>query len=551
MIRKIPEAKMLRGFGLHLEHGLDFLAVNPQEEKGRCRSTGCFRNNKSKPDIVHLTGQAQQVSHRQQYQHLTAQRCNGRVHTVTQCLKTGADRNADGGNREAPADNPQGRAANVQEFRAGIENHQQRFREKLEHRQPQNHQCQTADAGEFQCPQNPLRLSCAVVVGNDGNGRVVDTEQRHKEEALQLEVDAEHTGCRLRKALQNLVHAKIHHRANAVHHHRGNAHCQDAAHRLLVQLGIAQVELYLRIILEVKENSHSSMKVEVWNQKDITANNLNLLNAVGKSSSHEPHFIHIKYIGAPESTKNIALVGKGITFDSGGSSLKPAASMTTMKTDMSGAALMFSLTTLAAELNLKININTYIPLAENIIGREALVPGDVITSASGKTVEILNTDAEGRLILADALYMATKTDPEIIIDAATLTGACTVALGPFCAGLFSNRKFLSKQITDISWESAEDVWELPLFDGYEQGINSTVADIQNMSTFGREGGAIHAALFLKQFVDNYPWIHLDIAGPAYLEKNHPIFGKEATGFGLRLLYQFIETHYLEADNAGY
>ena len=168
-----------------------------------------------------------------------------------------------------------------------------------------------------------------------------------------------------------------------------------------------------------------------------------------------------------------------------------------------------------------------------------------------KTAEILNTDAEGRLILADALYMATKTDPEIIIDAATLTGACTVALGPFCAGLFSNRKFLSKQITDISWEVAEDVWELPIFDGYEQGINSTVADIQNMSTFGREGGAIHAAIFLKQFVDNYPWIHLDIAGPAFLKKNHPIFGKEATGFGLRLLYQFIETHYLEADNAGY
>ncbi len=301
----------------------------------------------------------------------------------------------------------------------------------------------------------------------------------------------------------------------------------------------------------VKSNSHNSMKVTIWDEKVITTNNLNLLNAVGRSSSNMPLFIHIKYKGAPETNKNIALVGKGITFDSGGSSLKPAASMTTMKTDMSGAALMFTLTKLIAELELKINVNTYIPLAENIIGRDALVPGDVITSASGKTVEILNTDAEGRLILADALYMATKTDPEIIIDAATLTGACIVALGSFCAGLFSNRKFLSKQISDISWEMAEDVWELPLFDGYEQGINSTVADIQNMSTFGREGGALHAALFLKQFVDNYPWIHLDIAGPAYLEKAHPIFGKEATGFGLRLLFQFLKTHYLEADNGRY
>lgn len=301
----------------------------------------------------------------------------------------------------------------------------------------------------------------------------------------------------------------------------------------------------------VKSNSHSAMNISIWDENDIKANNLNLLYAVGRGSSNMPRFIHIQYNGAPETSKNIALVGKGITFDSGGSSLKPAASMTTMKTDMSGAALMFAVTKLIAELELKININTYIPLAENIIGRNALVPGDVITSASGKTVEILNTDAEGRLILADALYMAAKTDPEIIIDAATLTGACIVALGPFCAGLFSNRKFLSKQVSDISWEVAEDVWELPLFDGYEQGINSTVADIQNMSTFGREGGALHAALFLKQFVDNYPWIHLDIAGPAYLEKSHPIFGKEATGFGLRLLFQFLKIHYLEDDNGRY
>lgn len=301
----------------------------------------------------------------------------------------------------------------------------------------------------------------------------------------------------------------------------------------------------------VKANCHNTMKTTVWDEKEIKANNLNLLYAVGRSSSNMPRFIHIQYMGAPESSKNIALVGKGITFDSGGSSLKPASSMTTMKTDMSGAALMFTLTKLIAELELKINVNTYIPLAENIIGKDALVPGDVITSASSKTVEILNTDAEGRLILADALYTATKTDPEIIIDAATLTGACIVALGPFCAGLFSNRKFLSKQISDISWEVAEDVWELPIFDGYEQGINSTVADMQNMSSFGREGGAIHAAIFLKQFVDNYPWIHLDIAGPAYLEKAHPIFGKEATGFGLRLLFQFIQTHYVEADNGRY
>lgn len=293
----------------------------------------------------------------------------------------------------------------------------------------------------------------------------------------------------------------------------------------------------------IKDKSLKNMTVEIFDEEQIKANNLNLVEAVGRGSSNPSRFVHIKYNGNPNSDQNIALVGKGVTFDSGGSSLKPAEYMMTMKTDMSGAALMFTVTRLIALMELPVNINTYIPLVENIIGGNALRPGDVIKSASGKTVEIMNTDAEGRLILADALYTATKTDPEIIIDAATLTGACVVALGPYCAGLFSNRKFLSKQLSDISWETSEDIWELPLYGDYEKGIDSYVADIQNMSSFGREGGSIHAALFLKQFVDNYPWVHLDIAGPAYMEKNHPIFGKEASGFGLRLLYNFIKNNY--------
>lgn len=298
----------------------------------------------------------------------------------------------------------------------------------------------------------------------------------------------------------------------------------------------------------VKNNIADNVECIIWDEKEILNNNMNLLYNVGKGSVNKPYFIQLKYKGNPESDKNIALVGKGITFDSGGYSLKPASSMAHMKDDMAGAALMFTLTKLISELNLKININTYIPLAENLIGANSVLVGDVITSASSKTVEILNTDAEGRLILADALYFATKTDPEIIIDAATLTGACVVALGPYCAGVFSNRKFLSKQISDVSYEVSEDVWELPLYADYEQGIISSVADIANMSSFTREGGAIHAALFLKQFIDNYPWIHIDMAGPAYLEKSHPVFGKEATGFGLRLLYNFLLTHYSEGEN---
>ena len=301
----------------------------------------------------------------------------------------------------------------------------------------------------------------------------------------------------------------------------------------------------------VKNNLPENIDLTIWDEKEILNNNMNLLHAVGKGSVNKPYFLKLTYNGNKESSNNIALIGKGITFDSGGYSLKPAASMAHMKDDMAGAALMYALTKLIAELNLKINIHTYIPLAENLIGSNSLFVGDVITSASSKTVEILNTDAEGRLIMADALYLATKTDPEIIIDAATLTGACVVALGPYCAGIFSNRKFLSKQISDISYEVAEDVWELPLYADYEQGITSTVADFTNMSTFAREGGAIHAALFLKQFIDNYPWLHIDMAGPAYMEKNHPIFGKEATGFGLRLLFHFLNTHYTEGVNERY
>jgi leucyl aminopeptidase len=215
-----------------------------------------------------------------------------------------------------------------------------------------------------------------------------------------------------------------------------------------------------------------------------------------------------------------------------------------MKDDMSGAATVFAIINLAAAQNLPININAYIPIVENIIGGRATRPGDVVKSLSGKTVEILNTDAEGRLILADALYMATKTDPEIIIDIATLTGACLIALGDHCAGLFSNRKFLSKNISEASAEVGEDLWELPLYENYAKRLKSQIADIQNMGTSGRNGGTILAALFLKEFVDNYPWVHLDVAGTAFVEEKHPVFGSQATGFGVRLIYQFIKKNYV-------
>ncbi|MDR2868894.1 MAG: leucyl aminopeptidase [Deferribacteraceae bacterium] len=293
----------------------------------------------------------------------------------------------------------------------------------------------------------------------------------------------------------------------------------------------------------VAANCDPKLKVTIWNEEDINKEGLLLVAAVGNGSHNRPRFIKLSYIGEPKEPKNVAIVGKGVTFDSGGSNLKPSASMDTMKADMSGAAAAYAIMNLAAARELPINIHAYIPLVENIIGGNAMRPGDIIKSYSGKTVEVLNTDAEGRLILADALYMATKTSPEIIIDIATLTGAAIIALGDDCAAFFSNRKFLSKQLADISAKVGEAVWELPLFEAYADKIKSKNADLQNRSTLGRSGGTISAALFLREFVENYPWIHLDIAGPAYLERKHPVFGSNATGFGIRLLYQFIKTHY--------
>ncbi|MDR0453896.1 MAG: leucyl aminopeptidase [Deferribacteraceae bacterium] len=293
-----------------------------------------------------------------------------------------------------------------------------------------------------------------------------------------------------------------------------------------------------------EEHTLPNIKKDIWDEKEIAANGLNLVKSVGQGSANPPRFIHLYYEGFPGKTKNIALVGKGVTFDSGGTNLKPTESLEKMKSDMGGAAAVYAVINLAALQSLPVNIHAYIPLVENIIGSNALRPGDIIKSFSGKSVEIMNTDAEGRLILADAISLATKTDPEIIIDIATLTGACVIALGEFCAGLFSNRKFLSKYISDAAYKVGEDVWELPLYEGYSEKLKSKNADIRNIASGPKYGGSIIAALFLKEFVENYPWIHLDIAGTAFIESKHPVFGAQATGFGVRLIYQFIKTHYL-------
>ena len=291
------------------------------------------------------------------------------------------------------------------------------------------------------------------------------------------------------------------------------------------------------------ELADDKLKVSVIDDIEVLKAEYPLVYAVGKGSTNLPRFLKLEYNGAPATEQHVALVGKGVTFDSGGSNLKPTGSIEDMKTDMSGGATVLAVTKLAADTNMPVNIKTYIPLVENIIGTCAYKPGDILTSKMGKTIEVLNTDAEGRLILADALYEATKTDPEVIIDVATLTGACIVALGSHCAGLFSNRKFLAKNISDVSGELGEDIWELPLLEAYEGRIKSDIADLRNIAKQKGEAGSTIAGLFLQEFVDNWPWIHLDIAGPAYLSEPHPVFGNHATGFGVRLISEFLKTNY--------
>lgn len=273
---------------------------------------------------------------------------------------------------------------------------------------------------------------------------------------------------------------------------------------------------------------------------DLKKEGLNLIYTVGAGSKNKPALLKIYYKGDPESDKHIAIVGKGVTFDSGGTNLKPTGHIETMKTDMSGAATALGIAKLLNELNKKINVYFYIPLVENIIGYSAYKPGDIIRSKSGKTVEILNTDAEGRLILADSLYIAVEEKADKIIDLATLTGACIVALGSYCAAFFANNDELAIRIKESSENTGEDIWMLPLYKDYKKRLKSKLADLQNISSQKGEAGTIIGALFLNEFVDNTPWIHLDIAGTAYFKEKHPFYGEGASGFGIRLLYDFLQ-----------
>jgi leucyl aminopeptidase len=287
----------------------------------------------------------------------------------------------------------------------------------------------------------------------------------------------------------------------------------------------------------VRLSRGNGLKSEIWRLPKIRSAKLAGLLAVARGSVEEPRFIKLMYKPAGKARKKVALVGKGLTFDSGGLSLKPAQSMETMKLDMSGGATVLGVMHVISQLKPQVQVMGYVPATENMPSGTAQKPGDIIRYTNGKTVEVLNTDAEGRLILADALIQAVHDKPDVIIDLATLTGACVTALGQQIAGLFSNNEELAEALLGASQETGEPLWRLPLVKEYKEDIKSSVADIKNVGA--GSGGAIAAALFLQEFVGSVPWAHLDIAGPAFTSKDGPYIARGGTGFGVRTLVRYL------------
>jgi leucyl aminopeptidase len=278
--------------------------------------------------------------------------------------------------------------------------------------------------------------------------------------------------------------------------------------------------------------------VKVMTEAEIKAEGLGGVAGVGQGSANPPRLVKATY--SPSGAKgSVALVGKGVVFDSGGLSIKTASGMETMKTDMSGAAAVLSTMSVLKDLGVKAKVTAYVPMVENMPSGTAIRPGDVLKIRNGKTVEVLNTDAEGRLILADALSLATEDKPDAVVDLATLTGAAMVALGEKIAGLMGNRDSWTQQVQAAADATGEPVWPLPLPPDYKKLLDSEVADLRNIST-SHYGGAITAALFLSEFVDGVPWVHLDIAGPARASSDDGYLVRGGTGYGVRTLVELLE-----------
>ncbi len=287
-------------------------------------------------------------------------------------------------------------------------------------------------------------------------------------------------------------------------------------------------------LADIASGLSMDIEVKVYNEEEIVEAGFGGLVAVNRGADHPARMVVMRY--SPEGAdKTVAFVGKGIVFDSGGLSIKPAAGMETMKTDMAGAAAVMGAMQAIAEIGLNVNVIGITPLTENMTGGSAQRPGDVMTAYNGKTIEVLNTDAEGRLVLADGLALAVESDPDIIVDIATLTGACKVALGPAIGGLFAFDDDAAELVGSAAAAAGEKMWRLPLELEYKKMIESDIADMKNIA--GPYGGAITAGLILSEFVGDTPWVHLDIAGPARVSKAEHYISKGGTGFGVRTLVE--------------
>ncbi|MDA1099335.1 MAG: leucyl aminopeptidase [Proteobacteria bacterium] len=288
--------------------------------------------------------------------------------------------------------------------------------------------------------------------------------------------------------------------------------------------------------------SKLGVKVEVLNEARMEKLGMGALLGVGQGSPRESLMVVMRWQGAGAKTKPVAFVGKGVTFDTGGISLKPGPGMEMMKWDMGGAGTVIGLMKALAGRKAKVNAIGVVGLVENMPDGKAQRPGDIVTSMSGQTIEILNTDAEGRLVLADALwYTQERFKPQFMVNLATLTGAMVIALGHENAGLFSNNDKLAQQLFDAGAEVDEGVWRMPLSDAYDKKINCAIADMKNIG--GRDAGSITAAQFLQRFVNKVPWAHLDIAGVAWGDQGKPTVPKGGTGWGVRLLDRLVANHY--------
>jgi leucyl aminopeptidase len=375
---------------------------------------------------------------------------------------------------------------------------------------------------------NPLEYLSAMVegavAGTRGPGLRKTEPSRHEFGVLSFVVAPDGTEDRLRELQDQLRRGEIVGQAinlardlvNTPPSDKAPAHLAERIRGVAVEAGI---------------------NVEVWEESRIREARFGGLLGVAAGSENRPSFVVLQYARAGEASP-IALVGKGVTFDSGGLSLKPSASMEDMKSDMTGAAVVIAAMQAVARLGLPVNVTGYLALTENMTGGKAMKLGDVLTMRNGKTVEVLNTDAEGRLILADALSFAAESRPARILDLATLTGACIVALGPKAAGLFSNDEPFCQDVVAACTQTGERAWRLPLDDDYKEQLKSNVADLKNVG--GKWGGAITAAKFLEQFVDSTPWAHLDIAGPSWSEAETATRDAGATGCFVRTLVAYLE-----------